>query len=544
MHFRSRFIALCLGLLVAVATSGAFAQGKASPEAQARTLQKKAMEDDYLSTEFAKAQEKLDKAIATCGTANCPPQLRALLRRDLGVVLIAGQIDRDRGIAAFADALKTDPTVQLDPDLKTKELQEAWDIAKKTGGGGAVGPSGDFSHTPVAEQQVRTPIPVYVEYTGTEELVKVTARYRGFGMSEWKALELRKLGKGFGGLIPCQDVQQGTTLYYVQGLNKENDMVASSGDRNTPYKVVVKREKIAGDPPHLPDMPPPSQCADTGDCPPDFPGCKKGPGTGDEGGKADGGECDDNSECKSGICKNRVCTAKEEAPKFKRVWVGIWGGFDVAFVPSGKDVCKLSPAATPLNDPPGYYCTTSDGSDYPSRKDPTQNDDIALGNVNAIDNSGSAAANARLGLSVDYAVNENILVGGRLGFFFLNTYPGSAAKDEGKALPIPIHVEARGTYLFGHDAILQKFAPFAFLAAGVTNWHSSVAVKVKENSKPGTTSVDAWNIAGPGFVGAGGGVRFLLSPNVALNGALRLNLAIGNGVVPVIGPEITAAYGF
>src|SRR6185436_7919487 len=104
---------------------------------------------------------------------------------------------------------------------------------------------------------------------GEEQLVKVIARYKGFGMTEWKALELRKMGdKGWGSVIPCSDVQQGVTQYYIQGLNKDNDMVASSGDRNTPFKVNVKREKVDS-PPHLPNQGPPTQCADTGDCPPD-----------------------------------------------------------------------------------------------------------------------------------------------------------------------------------------------------------------------------------------------------------------------------------
>ncbi|MDF2695063.1 MAG: hypothetical protein K0S65_3446, partial [Labilithrix sp.] len=234
-------LSLATGLALFVTAPNAAAQGKA--EGPAKALQKKAMEEDYLATDFAKAQEKLEKAIAQCGTTNCSPALRSRLKRDLGVVQIGGGIDKDKGIANFVEAIKLDPSVALDPDIKTKDLDAAFADAKKragTGGGaaangnggGAAGggagaitgqPQGDFTHTPVAEQQVRTAIPVYVEYSGEEPLVKVIARYKGFGMLEWKTAELRKMGdKGWGGVLPCPDVQQGTTQYYIQGFNANN----------------------------------------------------------------------------------------------------------------------------------------------------------------------------------------------------------------------------------------------------------------------------------------------------------------------------------
>ena len=59
---------------------------------------------------------------------------------DLGVVLIGGLNDVAKGTAAFVEALKIDGSVQLDADLKTKEIEAAWANAKKqvSGGGGAV----------------------------------------------------------------------------------------------------------------------------------------------------------------------------------------------------------------------------------------------------------------------------------------------------------------------------------------------------------------------------------------------------------------------
>ena len=67
------------------------------------------------------------------------------------------------------------------------------------------------------------------------------------------------------------------------------DPVAVAGDRNNPFKVSVTREKVA-EPPHLPGQPAPTQCQDTGDCPPNFPGCKKPGGKPEEPTGKDGGE--------------------------------------------------------------------------------------------------------------------------------------------------------------------------------------------------------------------------------------------------------------
>ena len=71
MATRYRNLSVILAALVALtavvfAPRTSFAQDK-KVEAAAKALQKKAMEDDYLATEFAKAQEKLEKALASCG---------------------------------------------------------------------------------------------------------------------------------------------------------------------------------------------------------------------------------------------------------------------------------------------------------------------------------------------------------------------------------------------------------------------------------------------------------------------------------------------
>ena len=566
--FLGPVLAFGVGLTLLFTTPPAAAQGTA--EAPAKALQKKAMDVDFLSTEFAKAQEKLEKAIAQCGADKCSAQLRALLRRDLGVVQISGGLDKEKGIGNLAEALKIDASVALDPDLKTKELEQAFAEAKKrASGGGAASratssgggrPEGDFTHTPVTEQQVRTAIPVYAEYAGEEALVRVIARYKGFGMTEWKPVELKKTGeKGWAGLLPCGDVQQGVTQYYLQGFNAENDPVAVGGDRNNPYKVQIKTEKLE-DPPHLPNAPPPTQCADTGDCPPNFPGCKKAPvgaAASVEVSKAadpegnDGGEfCEENSDCKSNVCEASKCTDYESrSGRAPRLWVGISGSLDVTFMPSAKNVCRLENDRTPANDS-NYYCTLG-SSDYPSRQTADESNRIITGDVNG----GSRLANVRLLLTVDYSIMPNLLLGGRLGYVF-GGYPGSEAGDYGKRFTPPIHFELRTTYLFGKDPLeaVKRVIPYAFGGVGVGRFEASIPVPLKEKepapNTPGcdkgvcTKNVDAWHLAGPAFFVVGGGARYALNHRFALTGGIRLNLAFLNAFAASVGPELGIQAGF
>lgn len=554
-------VSFALAFALAVVAPRASAQN-AKVEAAAKALQKEAIEKHYLSLDFPKALATLDKAVTQCGTDKCSAALRAALRRDQGVIHVAAG-DKDKGIASFVEAIKIDPNVALDPDLKNADNQAAFDAAKKQAGGGGTGPaapsgqpSGDFTHTPAAEQQIRTPIPIYAEYAGEEQLTKVIVRYKGFGMTEWKSVELKKMGdKGWGGQLPCADIQQGTTQYYIQGFDANNDPVATAGDRNNPYKVPVKREKV-DEPPHLPGQPPPTQCADTGDCPPNFPGCKKaGPVTEGPTGKEGGEYCEEDSECKSNKCESSKCTEPKKASKGPRVWVGIWGAFDYSFLPSADNVCKLKSTKEnqePVNDA-NYYCVQSDGSDYPYRltspgdtnpRGP-ENSRLVLDQSDKV-SGGGAFGNIRVMASIDYAATMNVLIGARLGYV-LNGYPGQAGKDDGKTFP-PIHVEVRGTYLIGQDALAQKFAPYVFAGGGVSTWDASVKVSVVEQdpatAKKTPKDVDAWHIGGPAFIVVGGGARIAFSPRAALMAGLRVNFAFGNSFAPSTGPEVGVVFGF
>jgi hypothetical protein len=575
-------------------------------ERQAQALQKKAIEEDNLNLNYAAAIKKLATAISKCGEDKCAASLKGALYRDLGAMLILSG-SADDGRAAFAKALSIDSSLELDAAYKSPALEGVWvDVKKKGGAGGAEGgssgpgvppstgtpASGDFAHVPAGVQSVRTPLPVYAEYLGTEKLSRVVVKYKGAGMTEWKAVDLRKMDGGYGGVVPCKDVAEGSIQYYIQGYGASDDAIAASGSRAKPYTVAIKGE-LSGPAPSLPGQDPPKQCTESEasggiDCPPDFPGChtaKKTSGdTCTKNGQCESGSCNDgkcaekkeegedceaNAECR-GTCSDGKCTAAKKqsgdscdndddcagvkcqdgkcsdsdgatSKKVSKVWIGLGASLDLVVLPSASDVCKLtvptkgSPA--PVNGA-GYECVDpSTGANYPGTS-VTVNQSIRLGAGDSVA-GGFAVGNLRLVASIDYALTMNVLVGARAGYV-LFTDPASAPGP----LFAPIHLEARFTYLFGKDALTKHLVPMIIVAAGAGEFDAAFPVQVLTTTGPNPRNENAWLVAGPIFAAAGGGLRYLFQQNLAATVAIKGQAAFGGaagflgGFAPEVGVQL------
>jgi hypothetical protein len=591
-----------LSWLLVVAATLAAAPALAAPdprvEREAQALQKKAIEEDNLNVNYAAAIKKLQTAIGKCSGDRCGAPLRAALMRDLGAMqVLNGNSDDAR--SSFAQALAIDATLELDPSYKNPQIEQIWGEVKKKGGGGAAPaatteapaggppaaqPVGDFAHTPAPEALVHTPLPVYAEYSGTEQIARVIAKYKGPGMGEWKSLDLPKLGSGWGSLIPCKDIEQGTIQYYIQGFNAANDPVATSGSRNKPFSVAVKAQ-IAGAPAGLPGQEAPKQCTATDECPPDFPGCKAQKAAGEScekdsqckssacvdgkcaeklsGGescekddqclsgscsegkctstskKGDGEECSYDDDCESGSCKEGKC-ASAGGGKRPRLWVGLNASLDFFLMPGVGDVCKLTPdGKQALTSGNPYSCVDANNKNFPA--DQTTNASIA-GKSDLVQ-SGFAHGNLRLLISIDYALTSNLLLGIR-GGYELFTDPASSQPNAAFA---PVHAEARATYLFGKNAIAQPVAPLVMVGAGIGEFDAfvSVPVFVQGQGMAAPLTENAWLTAGPGFATAGGGVRLLLSRTLAFTAILKLEGAFGGSAGALFGaaPELGIQFG-
>jgi len=598
---RGRLAALARRLLpwiVVVVASLVAVPAWADPatEAAAKALQKKAIEEDFLNLDYPSAIKKLQGAAAKCGGDKCSPPVKGAVLRDLGAMQVLAGNEGD-GRTSFGQAVALDSTLDLDPSYKNPQLEAVWaDVKKKApaGGGGGGGtappagppPAGDFAHTPPPEELVRTPLAIYAEYTGGETLARVIVKYKGAGMGDWKPVELKKSGEsGWAGLVPCKDVTQGAMTYYIQGFNAGNDPVATSGSRNKPFTVPVKAQ-IAGDPPALPGQEPPKQCGDLAgaECPPDFPGCNTKKGSGEDcekndqcksnacvGGKcaekksggeecaaddecssgscsdgkcteakkADGDDCESSDECDSGSCKEGKCAGGGSSGSPK-IFVGLALGLDLYPLPGAQNVCALNSTGTgPLTSGNPYTCL-SGSTVFPGTSNPAINNAIRTtpGSSDQV-LGGFAHGPLPIMASFDYALNANMMVGARAGYELL-TIP------TGGAFP-PIHLEARFSYLLGHEAISAQLAPLLFVGAGAGEFDAAVPVQVlSKNAATPPLNVNAWLTAGPIFGTLGGGIRYKLSKKIFATGAVKLQAAFGGtaGFLFGIVPELGITYGF
>jgi hypothetical protein len=465
---------------------------------------------DYATNNPDKAITRLTKAIKGC--ARCSTQVRALLERDLGAIEFHYG-DEDGGMEAFVRALALEPNADLTTRYDTPDVRAAWDAAKDEASvAGTPQPSGDFVHTPVPEQMVRTGLPIYAETDAP--VAKVTARYKGAAGKEWARLELARVGKGWGAVVPCGDVKQGVVRYYLVGVDAQGSPVVSSGDAKRPFYVRI-RPTISTPPPSLPGQAAPKQCAEGAKPPappPPEPAAEPGP-----------------------------TPASEAEPEPKtprkppRVWVGVAGSFDVTLLPSANDACKL-----PASDS-GYFCTDPFGGDYPPNN--KVNAALPAGKAGTV-GGGIVVGDVRAMLSLDVVLGSNALVGARVGLV-ANRYQGSAASQNGRGFGIPLHFEGRFTYVFGNDALVKVgWAPLVFGSAGAAEFDAGTVVQVRQTGIVGDQTVVAWRTGGPWFFGAGCGARYAFSAAMAFQAALKANVAWGgNGAMPVFGPEIGLAYG-
>ncbi len=559
------------------------ANAAAPKDAAATKLADDAIQGDYLATNFAEAEKKLRKAVALCGASACSPRVRARIQRDLGVVLVAGLNRSEDGKAAFVEALKADPNIGLEKDLTTPDIDKVFQAAK--GGASAPAPSkpsgaapvvgGDMTHTPPPEQAILTPVPIYAELPDGVTAVKVIARYKAFGTTEWKTIELRKVGNGYGAEVPCQEIGSttGDLNYYLQATDASGDVVSTSGSRNAPNKVAIKNE-LSGDAPHLPGKPAPSQCRDVSDCPPGLPGC---PAAKKSAGKGWGASCEKESECGSGlICKNGSCETGDKAAgsepvaskscetssdcdngdtcnadkicegsggQIKKIWLSLNIQQDFGILSGERNVC--GPQSV---NPDQYNCLEENGN-FVYAGTP----EGAAGNAIT---GGFKPTTTRFLAGIDYLVASNIALGARVGYGV-----NLAAPKDG------IHGEARVTYWFGKDPFKQKgLRPYLMLLGGYANKDAKLNVPIHETEvkagclaslppgsptascydpnkgRPESQTLQVWRKSGPVFAGLGGGLMIPTGPAGGVIVEVKFEALFGNSGLS-LSPSVGYAFG-
>jgi hypothetical protein len=505
-------------LLALMTTSPASAADRAT-EASARQVLERAA-SDFAAMNYDTGATRLVKMVHTCRVRRCKAATRAALLRDLGAMQFR-MGDFGESKKSWADAIKLEPDIELGSSYDSSDLRAAFAEAKGVSPTAAAQPPlGDFAHTPESALKTGAPLPVYVEYHESTALVRVVIKYRSDAMTDWARLNLRKVGDGWGGILPCTASTKGTLRYWVQGFDDGGDPVATSGDPKHPFVVRVG-DDVTSPPPRLPGKEPPT--------------CDEAEGAGETAPPP----------------PEETGPAEEPSPKprvgqpYVRYWIGVSGALDFVSLPSTNDACALSSSSgNPVNSQ-GYTCTNLGGGDFPLRSDGGhENAAIVSGQAGTV-GGGIRAGDVRVAVSFDYALNPSLLVGARLGYV-LNSYDGSAAVHGGRAFGSNVEVEARATYLFGDEPLARVgFAPMVFGGLGLAEFDGHASTAVSLDSLAGQVPATAWVTDGPFFVELGGGARYAFSARIGLTLAARLNAVFGgSGFLATYGPEVGVAYGF
>jgi hypothetical protein len=566
VHFRPlrSLTALAIATALLGAASSAFAGPK---DKEAQKLYDGAINEDYLNADFAKAEKKLKDAVTKCGSDGCSPELLGKIHVALGTVYGVGLSKPDDAKKEFVAALKADKGAALDPSLTTPELTKLFEEAKKSAGGsGSSGgskppaPSGDASHTPPPESPVNTPLPIYIEPSEEVPLSKVTLRYKPFGATQYKSVEMKKMGKGYGAEIPCEDVTTtGDIKYFFAFTGSDGEPAGGLGSNKEPFRTTIKNE-IEGEPPKLPGKKPPAQCKAKEDCPPGLPGCPDKKSSGPRGDKGWGSSCEQTQECKEGLmCLNGTCEEDKggsggggdgDGGKKKRMnLVSAGAQFDLLLIKGAEQVCS------PFGEASSSYACFYQGTSRQFAGEP-----LPVGKTNGLQ-GGFGYADVRVIAGYDRQISSKVgfSIGARIGF----AIGGSPTPDNDAELAkrkinsalgfLPLHAELRASYhIMGSMMDDKKFRPYVFIAPiGFAQVNAAVPVTVCDGilangempSKGCGTGVarnlSAYQITGRNFSGLGVGTTFGITPLFGLFVEAKVMFlwpTFGVAISPTIGP--------
>lgn len=563
MHLRP--LRSLTALAIATALLGAAPSAFAGPkDKEAQKLLDGAINEDYLNADFPKAEKKLKDAAHKCGSDGCSPELLGKIEIALGTVYAVGLNKPDEAKKALIAALKADPKAALDPSLTTPELAKIFEDAKKSAGSSgssskSSAPRGDAAYTPPAESQVNTPLPIYVEPSDEVPLAKVVLRYKPFGATQYKSIELKKMGKGWGGEIPCEDVTTtGDIKHFFAFTGTDGEPAGGLGSTKEPFRTTIKNE-IEGEPPRLPGKKPPTQCKAKEDCPPGLPGCPDKKSSGPRGDKGWGSSCEQTQECKQGlVCLNGSCEedkggsgdGKSDGGKKKRMnLVSAGVQIDLLLIKGAEQVCS------PFSDASSSYACFYKGTSRQFAGEP-----LPVGSTNGIQ-GGFGYGDVRILAGYDRQISPKIglSVGARIGF----AIGGSPSPDNDAELAkrkinpalgfLPLHAELRATYhIMGSMMDDKKFRPYVFIAPiGFAQVNAAVPVTVcdkmlatgetgKANCGGGVArQLSAYQITGRNFSGLGVGTTFGITPLFGLFVEAKVMFlwpTFGVAISPTLGP--------
>jgi hypothetical protein len=232
----------------------------ADPRGEVSAKIKTAMEA-YDSFDYDGAKKQLTAAIASAKKSKLdkdPVTAKAYL--DLGIVAFAVP-DADAAKAAFVDAVKIEPKIQIEVAYKSPELAKLLEQARSEAGSGGAGnaPIGGneppldlggggadcssvkgLEHTLIDTAKAGAPQPIEVMLGSDVKASRVSVMYRKEGMTDFTEVKLTKQGDcKYTGAIPAAAMKGSLVHYYVAAFNEGAKPVASKGSSGSPNIIEI-----------------------------------------------------------------------------------------------------------------------------------------------------------------------------------------------------------------------------------------------------------------------------------------------------------------
>lgn len=532
----------------------------------------------YLNMDFDAAEGVLVGTIRACED-KCSGAVIAKAWMYIGIVKGAGRNDLVAAKDAFTKAVAADPNVQLDEQVAPDPVKAVFAKVKGGGGGGAVaapagGGGGGFTCTPAPGTEVETRRPIPVSCEADMDLKGAKLHYKAFG-GNWTTLKMEPNAGMYRATIPCAATQStGKLRLYAEGVDADNDVAAKFGTKDNPKTIEIVSETSA-EPPAFPDEEPPARCGietmaagDSGGACGSWGG-KCGPnnccdsGLACSNGTCEASQCETDNDCKNGgTCDKGKCTGGEEgesgpAAPYKKNWIGLHFGLDLASVSSDNACARES-----RDD--HFACFLANGSTYEGIPNPH-----GAGSISG----GFAPSTMRVMASFERLFGA-IGLQARIGFAF-----NGGMQAKGGTAFFPLHAEVRGKYwVLGSSAFSKKgIRPWIHLGGGMAQVDAVItnvdvadcgpgtvitpAGPVQYNYSPQCTQPNPPKLAKPGvvpqpteavkktvtaqkqlgtsFITVGGGLMYAIGPNHGP--VLNLNLMLP---VPSIGFVIEPSLGY
>jgi len=369
-----------------------------------------------------------------------------------------------------------------------------------------------------AEQGILTPIPIQLAIPENVPAHRVLAHYKIRGAPDWTTLELIQSGGKWQGAIPCLEVSTitGDVAYYVRVHDQEGNVVAYSGTRHDPYRVLIVHDSART----AATLDRPS-CPDPADCPLGLPGCpseivEKVPCASDD-------DCEGEATCGwDGFCA---------ADSRQHNWVSLAVSQEFGFIDT-TGACSID-----AQENEGTLCERRfDGAVYYGESVYT-NEPRKFG-----------LGNTRVWLGFERLLGYDTSVRARLGYAVL----GAGPTAPGGVPFVPVAAELGLVHWFGDDPFHQAgLRPFVGVGVGYgmfdirTSAH--VRADVTEPDPQGGNDldqvVDLWKRAGDAFVGLNGGTVLAFDSGWAARAEFSVLKAFPFDAI-VIAPRLGVEKGF